>query len=605
MNWLRRHLRKVCYFLAILAALATGDVAVSREPSKSSASARKSAAQDDSTNRSPAKDLLLGPEGQRKADALSHFVEGKSFEENGEMEKALEAYLKVLNVDPGQADLACQVAALLTRQDDFPHAIDVLKDAIKVNPKASEPYLQLAFIYARYLKRNDQAVEYATKAIALDTANIDAYQRLVEIEIAAGDEKKALQALERAAKVKSEDPSFWTRLGKLFIAVLIKPDTDPKPEEIARINEIFQKAAKFGNDTAPVLKEVADYYATSQQINEAIPLYLRVLELQPDDTNAQEKLATGFVLTNQRTKAIELLEEIIRQRPEKYQPYELLAQVEDDQGRSLARENKTAEAKALFAKAAKNYEQSLLIRPGRANTCLRLADLLLGPLKDAERAVKVLAEARQRFPDRPEMVYYHALALREAKHLQEAVATFQEALREAELDSGEMVNSRFFFDYGATAEQAGLYDKAADLFKRSIAMDPANSADAYNYLAYMWAEQNSHLDEAADMVEHALQIDPNNGAYLDTRGWIRYRQEKYQAALDDLQQAAKNINRDDSVVYQHLGDTYLKLNKTAQALEAWQKALVLDPQNKLLADKIDNAKTKMSKSDPAKPNPMQ
>ncbi len=41
-----------------------------------------------------------------KRDALAHFVEGMSFEENGEMEKALAAYRKVLDVDPGQIDLA-------------------------------------------------------------------------------------------------------------------------------------------------------------------------------------------------------------------------------------------------------------------------------------------------------------------------------------------------------------------------------------------------------------------------------------------------------------------------------------------------------------------
>ena len=57
-----------------------------------------------------------------------------------------------------------------------------------------------------------------------------------------------------------------------------------------------------GDDSA-VLKEVADYFAASQQIQEAIPLYLRVLELQPDDSNAREKLATGFVLTNQRAQS--------------------------------------------------------------------------------------------------------------------------------------------------------------------------------------------------------------------------------------------------------------------------------------------------------------
>ena len=569
------------------------------------AGSAKTERQDDSLDPRPAKDLLLRPEGIRKAEALAHFIEGTTFEENGELDKALEAYRKVLNVDPGEAQLAARVAALLSRQDQFPLAIDILKDAIKVNPQAPEPYLQLAFIYAKYLKKNDQAVEFANRAIALDPTNIEAYQRLFEIEVAAGHEKEALQCLDRATKSRSTEATFWITLGKFYSSLAFKPNTEADPELVNRINEIYKRAVEHAGDDAAVLKEVADYYASSQQTKEAIPLYLRVLELQPDDANAREKLATGFVLTNQRAKAVEMLEEIIKQRPEKYQSYDLLAQVYDDQARALQRESKSDEAKAAFAKAAANYEQSLLINADHAITYVRLAELLLGPLKNAERAVTLLNEARRRFPDAPEMTYYLGIALREAKRPQQAVVTFEEALHESELEGGEMATARFYFDFGATAEQAGLYDKAADMFKRSIAIDPANAAEAYNYLGYMWAEQNMHLEEAADMIKRALQIDPNNGAYLDSLGWVEFRQGKFDQALNDLIRASENMSRDDPVVFEHLGDTYLKLNRVNQALEAWQKAITLDPQNKKLAEKIDSAKTKMSKGNTASNTPLQ
>lgn len=552
----------------------------------------------------PAKDLLLHPDGEHKADALARFVEGMSFEENGEMDKALAAYRKVLDVDPGQASLASRVAALLTRQDDFPEAIDVLKDAIKANPSAPGPLLQLAFIYTKYLRRTDQAIDYVNRAIALDPHNVDAYERLCEIALGAGDEKKALQSLDRATEIKSDDPVFWARLGKLYASIVFKPDRPPKPEELARVNDIFKKAADRAGDDAAALKDVADYYASTQQIKEAIPLYLRLLELEPDDINAREKLATGFVLTNQREKAVEMLEAIIKEHPEKYQPYDLLAGLLDDAARALEREKKSDQAKAMFAKAAANYEQSLIINPGRASPYLHLAELLLGPLKQNERAVKVLSEARQHFPQTPEIVYYLGIAQREAKHFQEAVATFEEALHEAEAEGTEIANARFYFDYGAAAEQAGLHDKAADLFRKSIAVDPANAADAYNYLAYMWAEHDTHLDEAEQMIKLALQADPNNGAYIDTLGWLEFRQGKFDQALSDLLRAAQRLTREDPVVLEHVGDACAKLNKPAQALDAWQKALNLDPQNKKLADKIDNAKTKMSKGQPPNANPI-
>jgi tetratricopeptide (TPR) repeat protein len=599
-------------FILALSFLASASAVIARTPRTVSPPTRLSSAatkidrQDDFVNFKPAPDLALHPEGERKAGALAHFVEGMAFEENGEMDRALESYRNVLNVDPGQSDLASRVAVLLIRQEDFPQAIDVLKDAIKANPNDAEPYRQLAFIYAKYLKKMDQAVDYANRAIALNPRDIETYQRLVEIELAAGEEKKALEVLDRAAKVRSDDANFWVRLGKLYAVILYKTDSPLKPDELKRVNEVFKKAAEHANDDPAVLKDVADYYASSQQLKEAIALYLRVLELQPDDANAREKLATGFILTNQRGKAVEMLEQIIKQHPEKYQPYDLLAQVLDEEARSLQRANRLDEAKAQFAKVAANYEQSLLINPNHAGTYLRLAELLLGPLKDPERAVKFLTEARRRFAGAPEIAYYLAIAQREAKQIQQAVATFEEALHEAELDQDdEIVNAKFYFNYGATAEQAGLYEKAADLLRKSIALDPANAAEAYNYLGYMWADHNMHLDEAEETIKRALEIEPNNGSYLDSLGWVEFRKGKFDQALADLLRAAKNIDREDPIVFEHIGDTYLKLNRVPEALESWQKALKLDPKNKSLADKIERTKTTLSQGLPPKRNPTQ
>src|SRR5256712_11859578 len=286
-----------------------------------------------------------------------------------------------------------------------------------------------------------------------------------------------------------------------------------------------------------------------------------------------------------------MLEQVIKEHPEKYQSYDLLAQVLDDEARSLLRTNRLEEAKAKFAKVAVNYEQRLLINPNHPSAYLHVAELLLGPLRDADRAVKLLTEARRRFPGAPEIVYYLAIAQREAKQSQQAVATFEEALHEAQLDQDDdVINAKFYFNYGAAAEQAGLYDKAADLLRKSIALDPANAAEACNYIGYMWADHNMNLDEAEAMIKRALESEPNNASYLDSLGWVEIRKGKIDQALSDLLRAAETVERDEPVVFEHIGDTYLKLNRTAEALEAWQKALVLDPKNKTLAKKIEGTK---------------
>jgi tetratricopeptide (TPR) repeat protein len=576
---------------------------VRRSPRATSAASNKTR-QDDSVILHPPNDLALQPDGERKVRALLDYVRALDLQDDGEAQKALEAFERVLNIDPGEVDLATRVAYLLTEQGDYPRAIDILKDAVKAQPKEPGPYLQLAYIYAKYLKKMDPAIRYAREAIKLAPDDIAGYQRLAEVQLADRDRRGALKTLDRAAEVETNDPSFWTQLGKLYLALLTQSDKNPKPADQEKVNSVFRKAIELAPSDASVLKDAADYFAASQQIQEAIPLYLRVLELQPNDANAREKLATGFMLTNQRGKAIEMLQEIIQQHPEKYQTYELLGRVLEEEAKSLAEKKKTNEAKSEYAKAVANYEQSLLINPAQPDNYVHLAELLLFNLRENEHAVKVLKEARRRYPNVPQLTYLLAVALREADHAQESVATFAEALHEGTAQGAEMINGRFYFEYGAAAERAGLYDKAAELFKQSIDEDPANAAEAYNYLGFMWADQGTHLDEAEDYIKRALAVDPDNGAYLDSLGWVHYRSGQYEQALPELLNAAEAIKTDDPVVFEHIGDTYSAMNQTPKALEYWEKALALDKTNKKLAAKIAAAKNRLSKNDPARATPL-
>ena len=62
---------------------------------------KQSVRQDDSLNVKRASDLALRPGGERKGWRARAFVEGMVFEENGEMDSALEAYRKVLKCRSG------------------------------------------------------------------------------------------------------------------------------------------------------------------------------------------------------------------------------------------------------------------------------------------------------------------------------------------------------------------------------------------------------------------------------------------------------------------------------------------------------------------------
>ena len=87
-------------------------------------------------------------------------------------------------------------------------------------------------------------------------------------------------------------------------------------------------------------------------------------------------------------------------------------------------------------------------------------------------------------------------------------------------------------------------------------------------------DRGARLDEAQKLISRALELDPDNGAFLDSLGWVYYRQNR----LDDAEHAlvralSKSEVGADPTVHDHLGDVYLKLGKTKDAITQWQASL--------------------------------
>ena len=83
------------------------------------------------------------------------------------------------------------------------------------------------------------------------------------------------------------------------------------------------------------------------------------------------------------------------------------------------------------------------------------------------------------------------------------------------------------------------------------------------------------LDEAESMIRHDLVRSPDNGAYLDSMGWVLYKKSQFEPALRWLEKAANVLDREDPVVYDHLGDALWRLGRSDQAVERWEKAVEL------------------------------
>lgn len=145
----------------------------------------------------------------------------------------------------------------------------------------------------------------------------------------------------------------------------------------------------------------------------------------------------------------------------------------------------------------------------------------------------------------------------------------------------------YYFYLAVAYEKLDEIDKSIENLKLAIKYNE-KSGRSYNYLGYLYAEKNINIDEAYSLVQKALELEPENGAYLDSLGWIYFRKGDYDSALKNLLLAEEKLDEagsPDYVVFDHLGDTYMKINNKSKAVFYWEKAVKLE-KNSAIEEKI-------------------
>jgi tetratricopeptide (TPR) repeat protein len=378
--------------------------------------------------------------------------------------------------------------------------------------------------------------------------------------------------------------------------------------------DAYKKALALSPDSAVIRERLAEIYAKSQHIREAVQeaqealnrdpnnidahrllahIYIRslgdmaggevqkenldnaieqfqaILALQPDDSYSALWLARLYRFENQHAQAEKVLRAILEREPDNGQALEQLSQLLIDEGRS-------EEAITLLNQAASDSAE-----PG-------FYDLLgdaYSQQKDWPKAEEAYRKAVDEDPDEPNHRHGLAEALLEEQKYPQALEQFQKL---AELEPGTYQN---YVRLAELYRKLGQFDQAQSSILRAKQLAPGNLEVVFNEA--MLYEDQGHYEDAIKLLTDAIagvksqQHSPSEAAGNSGALGILYEQlgrvyreaQNYPAAIDTFREMAKLGPDTQKRAEMLLIDTYREDREIDPAIAETKKALAESPRD--------------------------
>lgn len=195
-----------------------------------------------------------------------------------------EATLRALvKVAPGDEEALLALERVLVQQQNLPGAIEVLKKLAAANPKGALQYYQRMAQYAAEAYRDDEAVEYATRAVELSPADANANQKLGDMHRRRQDVPRAIAEYRQAIKKNDRLFPVYLDLAELLLSQGEVDEADRLLRRVVRSSkddELVARAARasmqihLGRGSLEVLERELLPVAVG---NPQKPLYRRLL----------------------------------------------------------------------------------------------------------------------------------------------------------------------------------------------------------------------------------------------------------------------------------------------------------------------------------------
>jgi tetratricopeptide (TPR) repeat protein len=240
----------------------------------------------------------------RRADALTcyqsltsardPFTRAEGFWGLEQYEEANNQFRTAVNMFPGNAMIRVRWGRLMHERFNNTEADNLFSEALERDPKNAQAFYGLALVSADGF--DSKAVEYASKAIALDPKFYEAHELMASLLLEDSDDAKAFAEADSALKISPE------ALDAMAIHAAIEALSDRSPdawlEKIRQINPVYAEGyALIGNQLV-----------LNRRYEDGIAYYRKAIEADPRLWSARAQLGVNLMRLGQEEEPRKQLE---------------------------------------------------------------------------------------------------------------------------------------------------------------------------------------------------------------------------------------------------------------------------------------------------------
>lgn len=527
----------------------------------------------------------------------SRFLEAESARLLGNEEKARNLYEAFVRSYPDNGTAWYNLGQLYLQRLELKRAERALEKACSYNPE-NKFFRELYAVVLIMSKKNAEASRQYDQLIAANPQDVDyRYEKAIMYE-RTGEYDQAIRIIDQLEAKTGFSEELIDLKRKIFLKQG-KPELAVK--EVEKLKQADQNSPLYD-------RMIADIYEDAKLQEKADQVYHQMESRYPDHPMAQMMLAQYYaqrkdtanynrlmqlITTNNnldlQTKIAMVVPALRKMDQDTNHRAELVDIVR--RVRNESQGNKDAislYASVLYAteqydEALTQFRQALRIDRHDIDVWIQILSIC-AERADWQELVRNGLEGLQVFPENPSLFYFTGMGYLRTNKADSSISCFTKALH---CEKNNMLKGQYHALLGEAWNALGNYRQSDTAYTEALRLQPGDAMTLNNY-AYYLSVRGERLEEAEKMSKKSLQLIPGTTSFLDTYGWILYRQGRYAEAQKYILQAIESGGQDDGTIFEHLGDVYEKLGDKIKAKECWKKANEKGEDNPALRKKIEH-----------------